>query len=1055
MRIIFGLRESRASALWHRVELVTENLIVTLERNGRQWQVPGTRICFSVHRCFDVMDGDSRQLLRHLADYLRDQPGLALWDGPLLAPLLDNAPELRQLVRQVIVPRETVADGAAHGIPACGAAALPAEIRTVFVCETRAVERMLAKDALPDRVKVIDASILADIAGEAIPARGWTPVARNIYPVKVPRIRFSGTADMILIDCPARNLALLPNGLAYVNNALKKSGVNFEIFDLDIVTYHRYHMRRLFDEGGRIVMPSGREMPTDPWQAENYDLWEDAELLSYLSPIIDEAAREIIGARPKILGLSIQQCNEKFSRLLVNQVRAALPEIVVLVGGFSCYNADIGLRAFPEADYMCIGEADLTVGPLVKRLAAGERPGDVPGVISRHDTPGRMFVPAPMQHNLDQLDFPHYEWADLGIYRNFNGYQLVPIIASRGCRWSRCTFCAERFYWRIRSAENFVDELEWLVDRGCTLFMFNESDLNGMPDKLLEICDEIIRRGIKVRLTGQLRIQKTSDRAFFDKLHAAGFVALRFGVDAFSANTLRLQKKGYTVDMVRQNLRDCWEAGIFTEVNWVIGVPGETDADCDEGVDLILESQQYIGRLANINPLILVNGSVYWIDPESHGIRFRNSKEKLYAENQRYVPADAWYSVEPYIDAQVRKERFERIVIRLHESGFKLGAWARRVIADVKSTQDRARSGGSYKPERPDANDHPVLIDTLPTHKVFRFQKRYFAIPHALGEVDLTAPEVAALPGVLTADDETVLLVEIEQTKAWANSRGQYDVQTRQREAGSLYRAGSIIGDEAEQVTLASRPVIVALEGEYIAVERDQLVAPSPVAWAYDRVTKDILPSMVRKVLPQLSSKRRRRAAWKKASAPPENIVRAFADNARSHDAVRPTIAGTGISAVRAVSRKVKPILLASMNGYDVVDYDGRFYGFPHGQSANWAAGASSASGIIRADHPQDVMRMIRERTGSVAVRNAASPGEKGSGPAGAVDHVPQMLGSIGDYNIVSYEGFVYGLPHALGAIDLSVVDVIGTEGVIRDVSRLVVENEIRDLMAARQQAAE
>ena len=62
---------------------------------------------------------------------------------------------------------------------------------------------------------------------------------------------------------------------------------------------------------------------------------------------------------------------------------------------------------------------------------------------------------------------------------------------------------------------------------------------------------------------------------------------------------------------MRQGLKDCYEAGIFSEVNWVIGVPGETEEDCEEGVEFILENQEYIGRVANINPLILVNGSVY------------------------------------------------------------------------------------------------------------------------------------------------------------------------------------------------------------------------------------------------------------------------------------------------------------------------------------------------------------------------------------------------------------------------------------------------------------
>ena len=254
---------------------------------------------------------------------------------------------------------------------------------------------------------------------------------------------------------------------------------------------------------------------------------------------------------------------------------------------------------------MCIGESDLVVGELMFRLSKGEKIKDMPGVLSQHDEPFRLFVPAPMENDLDKLEDPRYEWFPLEIYRNWDGYQLTPVIASRGCRWSRCTFCAERFYWRIRDPKKFVDELEYLVSQGCYLFMFNESDLNGAPEVVLEICDEIIRRKLKIRLTAQLRIHKKSDKAFFEKLAAAGFVSLRFGIDAFSENTLRLQKKGYTKDTVRQNLRDCHEAGIYSEVNWVIGVPGETEEDCEEGVEFILENKQYIGRIANINPLIL------------------------------------------------------------------------------------------------------------------------------------------------------------------------------------------------------------------------------------------------------------------------------------------------------------------------------------------------------------------------------------------------------------------------------------------------------------------
>lgn len=57
----------------------------------------------------------------------------------------------------------------------------------------------------------------------------------------------------------------------------------------------------------------------------------------------------------------------------------------------------------------------------------------------------------------------------------------------------------------------------------------------------------------------------------------------------------------------------------------------------------------------------------------------------------------------------------------------------------------------------------------------------------------------------------------------------------------------------------------------------------------------------------------------------------------------------------------------------------------------------------------------------------------------------PILLGTIEseNYNLVAYDGWVYGLPRELGPIDLPQTDVIAMAGVIRDVSRDVVESEV------------
>ena len=707
-----------------------------LRLNGFTGWTEATRVAFSAHQCFRFDGCDTEKAcLEAIAAHLERRESLALWGSdPMLEALLETRPTLAKHIIGVITD-DSAFD--TRSIPRISPSSIPQGIETVFLCDTLSVPRMRQRKLLESRFDVIDADIVLSINPTLVPRRSWVTIPRTIYPIELPEIKLDPGNDMVLIDCPSRNLALMPNGLAYVHNAIKKTGISFQTLDVDIIVYHEFHIRRLFDEGGTISLASGRELPVDPWQTEHYGMWSEPEIVEHFREYIDKLASQIVHAAPKVIGFSLQECSMGFVREVIRSVRPMLPDAMVVVGGFSCYSHDIGRRDFPECDYMCIGEADLTIGPLVEALVGGERPKNLPGILSRFDDPDHRFSPAPMPHDLDLLDHCHYDWTDISIYRNFNGYQLVPVLASRGCRWSRCTFCAERFFWRVRSAEDFVDELEWLIAQGCDLFMFNESDLNGQPDRLLEICDEVIARGLPVRFGGQLRINKLNTREFFEKLKKAGFVSLRFGVDAFSDNTLKLQKKGYTREMIRNNLRDCSEVGIYTEVNWVIGVPGETEEDIDESIELILECREWISRLANINTLALANGSVYWLDPESHGIKFHGDKDEIYKQHCRGLPPTIWYSENPHIDHDVREARFNRTVRTLYDQGFPVGPWASRLIEDKtgQHAEDNL-AGDTYSPsEMPTMRADSALgesrVEQLPSDQSYLRgpEGTYYAVP--------------------------------------------------------------------------------------------------------------------------------------------------------------------------------------------------------------------------------------------------------------------------------------------------------------------------------------
>ena len=671
-----------------------DGVATAFSSDGNKVSVPALKVRLSPFRLFSVQDEPARKCLKILGAKLASREHLViLGAGSLTQLLLDAYPRLRNRAVVAALPGETALIEGARPLDQLE---IGTKEHVYFLSHASWTKRAALRHLVPQNAEILEPDMLAALAPQALPSRAWIAQACSPYPMDIPAIEFRANADIVLLDCPGRNLGMMPNGLAYVHAALTGAGIAVSTLDLDIIVYHRYHAHRLLDLGQEVRLADGRTAPEDPWAAEQCGWWSDAAFVEMFRPEMGETLEALVRANPKVLGVSVHECNTLFTRKLVKRLRERCPDTVVLAGGYSCNQADVGLRAFPECDFMCIGEADLTAPELVKALLRGERPTDMPGVLSRGDSLFRVFEPGSIPMDLDALPRPAYPWvSDLFVYTNHDFYRLTPVIASRGCRWSKCRFCGECIPWRARDPVLFVDEMQELYEQGRELFMFNESDFNGSHKLVRAICEEIIRRDLKVRLTGQLRIDRKSTAEFFVLLKRAGFVSVRFGVDAWSANTLRIQNKGYTTDIIRQNLRDCHAAGIHCEVNVVIGVPGETESDLDESVALLLDNRENIDRIANTNPLMLVVGSAFWREPERYGIRFKEDKLDIMQRYPHAIPAHLWYSEDPFIDDAVRTSRFKRFLSRLSEAGFPMSDFAKKILTDVSEGTDSVRAGGA------------------------------------------------------------------------------------------------------------------------------------------------------------------------------------------------------------------------------------------------------------------------------------------------------------------------------------------------------------------------
>ena len=661
-------------------------MIATVQTPEGAIDIPTDLISFSAARCFawGERTGRTPELYRAIARGIESEPGpVALYGiGPFLDALLQAAPELRGKLSGILDPQASCASYA--GLPVFSLPqSLPAQCGSVFLCELLSEPRWRWRRALEPGLRVLCPDLLAQ-RSDLVPQVAWVVPERSIYPLPVPPLEVSGGLDVLLLNLPARNNFALPLSIGYVHRALQKvPGLSFQTLDADSILYHRFHIARLYDLAEPTVLENGRPLLPDPWDW-NEECWMDPRLWEALHSLfardIEELLLSLVRARPRVLALSVHQRSEWITRLVARRVKSALPETVIIAGGHSCVSPTMGPQAFPEYDYMVIGEAESVLGPLLEQLKAGLKPGDLPGVVSRRDTPGRRFTPSLPEPDLDAIGSPAYDFLpDFGLFQSYRGGILPYLNLTRGCIWGRCTFCAERFPFRSRSAPAFVDELEGFCRMGLSNFNFSESDFGGDVAILEQVADEILRRGLKVRLTGQLRVNPRHDLPLLRKLVAAGIVC-NFGIDGMTPHTLKLQRKGYTMETVRQCLENCREAGIRVVVNLVAGVPGETEQDVEETIKFIVDHRDYISEVFNISPFNLMHGCIYWEEPERHGIRFLGDRAQLYQKYGHGIPDRYWYSVEPYIDGAVRRQRAHRIMRELGAHGVPVSYFAEASI---------------------------------------------------------------------------------------------------------------------------------------------------------------------------------------------------------------------------------------------------------------------------------------------------------------------------------------------------------------------------------------
>jgi radical SAM superfamily enzyme YgiQ (UPF0313 family) len=315
-----------------------------------------------------------------------------------------------------------------------------------------------------------------------------------------------------------------------------------------------------------------------------------ADLCFGNNPLHDLSAR-VRHFQPDLVGLSLRNVDNAAYPLTVDyldQHRAVVKTLhdvtmapVVLGGpGFS-----IMPQAYMQAldgDWGIAGEGETAFVELLGALETGRRPGAVANLYRRgHTAAAAGVLPSPRLIHRGWPDGPRPA-RDLFDYRRYiRRGGMGNVQTKRGCVF-KCSYCTypllEGRRFRTREAADIVDEIEALLrDYGPHPIFFVDSILNFPRGHVESICEEILRRGVRVAWSCYATPVKL-DRHQARLMAAAGCEGIELGTDAVDDDQLSRLGKSFNAETAERANRDCLDAGLRVCQTLIFGAPGETQA---------------------------------------------------------------------------------------------------------------------------------------------------------------------------------------------------------------------------------------------------------------------------------------------------------------------------------------------------------------------------------------------------------------------------------------------------------------------------------------------
>jgi radical SAM superfamily enzyme YgiQ (UPF0313 family) len=405
--------------------------------------------------------------------------------------------------------------------------------------------------------------------------------------------------------------------MALLSSLLRKAGHRVLTFDLNNALYL-----------------SGPDAYRKMWDDKDlYSFWGNGALIGkfiqHNSHMIDFQLERILNSDARVIGFTVHFSSLLVSLELARRIKRQATDRIIIFGGPDCSRQLRGNKLINDeaVDAVIVGEGDETLLELLEIIDRAGEVGPCAGTLIKNskgdiiDCGDRDVV-----IDLDALPFPDYtdfsEDISWGLYRQ---PERLEVLDSRGCI-TKCHFCSEWQFWkrfRSMSGERIFAEISHQVKKfpSVNYFYFIGSLLNGSIKALSRFCDLVIENGLDIRWSGQAVVSPAMTRELLQKMRRSGCEWLGIGIESGSERLVRKMNKHFTMKNARQMLKDAHDAGIQVQVNFMFGLPTETEEDFKKTLEFLRRNRENIDSvLASQSFCVIDKGTYLHTHAEEFGI---------------------------------------------------------------------------------------------------------------------------------------------------------------------------------------------------------------------------------------------------------------------------------------------------------------------------------------------------------------------------------------------------------------------------------------------------